>query len=124
MSKTGGRGTPDDLDYLFERDIIDEEDYVDFWASYWKRDEAGREELVNEYLNIAAIAEGEQGEGGTSLQLSGVVTQVKQTAIDQAASIGGYVVRRDKRGRFSKRGHYFQAIRRKRHDKTGTEEAT
>jgi hypothetical protein len=108
MGKEKGKGTPDELDYLFERDIIDEEDYVYFWRNYWRRGESGRQSLINEFLERAnELDSEEQGE----LSLAGVVTKNKADAIRQAKSIGGRVVRRNKRGQFSKRGRSYQAIR-------------
>lgn len=107
MGKT--KGTPDELDYLFERDIIDEEDYIEFWSQYWKMDEFEREELITDYLEIANT---NNIEGQTDLKLSGVVTELKTTAVRQAKAIGGVVVRRNKQGRFSKTGKRYQAVKR------------
>jgi hypothetical protein len=108
MGKDKGEGTPDELDYLFERDIIDEEDYVYFWRNYWKRGESGRQSLINEFLDMASESESTLGNEG---KLAGVVTKNKAAAIRQAKSIGGKVVRRNKRGQFHKRGRSYQAVR-------------
>jgi hypothetical protein len=104
MSKS--KGTPDDLDYLFERDIIDEEDYAYFWQQYWNRNAQGRLDLVNEFLEIAA-----DNEELTGRTLFGVVTKNKRYAMEQAKIIGGKMVRRNRRGQFSKRGTLYQAVR-------------
>jgi hypothetical protein len=107
MAKT--KGTPDDIDHLFERDIIDEDDYAQFWSEYWREpNQRGRDRVVNDWLEVAATRD---DQGQTNLQLAGTVTKIRLTAIRQAESIGGRVVRRDRFGRFSKRGHSFQAIR-------------
>jgi hypothetical protein len=101
------KGTPDDIDYLFERDIIDEEDYVDFWTSYWAQStKKGRLEVVEDFLEIAA-----QDETKTDKTLAGVVTKTRSVATRQSKLIGGKVVRRNARGRFSKRGKFYQAVR-------------
>jgi hypothetical protein len=105
MAKGKGKGTPDDLDHLFERNVIDEEDYAYFWSEYWRRDDIGRERLINEFMEIAS-----DNEELTGQALAGTVTKIKATAVEQARIIGGKVVRRDKRGRFSKRGRSWQAV--------------
>lgn len=109
------KGTPEELDYLFERDIIDEEDYVDFWSRYWALNEAGRKNLINEYLERAIDFSGsgitDDIDIGKPLKISGTVTKNKADATKQAKIIGGRVVRRNKRGQFSKRGTRYQAIR-------------
>ena len=100
--KKGRKQTPTHLDYLFERSIIDENDYRDFWQAYWKRDASGRRALVKEYTQMALEFGG---------RVVGVVIKNRRDAVSQANAIGGRVVRRNKRGRFSERGHYFQAIK-------------
>lgn len=103
------KGTPGDLDYLFERNIIDEEDYADFWEQYWsKKSEDGRQQVINDFLEMAD--EGTLG-FGTQEKIAGVVTKNKMDAKRQAATIGGRVVRRNKLGRFSKRGRFYQAVK-------------
>jgi hypothetical protein len=97
------KGTPDDIDYLFERDIVDEEDYIDFWSEYWSRNAQGRRELEKEYVDRAAE------EAGTTL-----VYRNRADAEKQAQALGNdmyRVTRRNASGRFSKRGTYYQAIK-------------
>lgn len=103
------RKTPSELDYLFEREIIDEEDYVYFWSNYWRRNPSGQQSLINEFLELAEEFGIQGGKGGENL--AGVVTKNKRDAIKQAEIINGRVVRRNKRGQFSKRGRYYQAIK-------------
>jgi hypothetical protein len=124
MGKKSGRGTPDDLDYLFERDIIDEEDYVHFWERYWRRTEAGKRDLVNEYIERAAEIRADlQERSGIVLpaerQVVGVLYKNNRLAATrQAESLNDLgtgklewkVVRRNKLGQFSKRGSLYQAI--------------
>lgn len=101
--------TPEHLDYLFEREILQEEDYPDFWQEYWKLDrqgdKQGQKDLENQYLQLALEF------GDTDTKLAGVVTKFKSDAVAQATAIKGRVVRRNAKGQFSKRGHYYQAIR-------------
>lgn len=89
------------LDYLFERQIVGEASYRDFWERYRDGDAADRRELVCEYINKAAEDD---------KHVTGVVAQSKRDALDQAKRIGGCVARRNAKGRFSKRGHFYQAI--------------
>jgi hypothetical protein len=98
------KSTPAELDYLFERDIIDEEDYIDFWRQYWRRGDKGREKLISEFINVALETEPPE-------TLAGVLTKNKASAIKQAKMIDGKVVRRNKNGRFSSRGRTFQAVK-------------
>jgi hypothetical protein len=103
------KGTPDDLDYLFKRDIIDEEDYADFWESYWKATtQRDKQSIVDRYVEIAA----ESGQ-----PVVGVVSRNRLDAERQAQSLNDLgdvayrVVRRNAKGQFNKRGTYWQAIR-------------
>lgn len=110
MAKKGKKGTPPDMDYLFERHVISEDDYAEFWEGYWenkrKRD---RQRYIDRFV------------GEVQLELpmakraaSGSITFSRKAAEEQAKNIGGYVIRVTKKGRASKRGRYFRAIRRKR----------
>jgi hypothetical protein len=83
--------------------------YEDFWSGYWKKG-VHRDKYVERYI-------GSIEEGGPPASKVGIMTVVKGTAEFQAKLIGGYVVRRDKRGRFSKRGTRFQAVKRGRRKK-------
>lgn len=108
--------TPAKLDHLFERDVIDEDDYRDFWDGYWKS--RNRDRYVDEWI-------GEEEEEETVVvtvvpraeappQRSGKPTKSLRKAKQDAKRIGGYIVRRNKNGRFSKRGKTYQAIRRRK----------
>jgi hypothetical protein len=100
-------GTPEELDYLFERDIIDEEDYGSFWEEwYGAKNKNEKQGVINDWLEIA-----NEDEKKDSKQLAGVVTRNRKDAERQAQSIGGRVVRRNSRGQFSIRGKSYQAIR-------------
>lgn len=107
--------TPPNMDHLFDRDLISEADYRDFWDGYWKaRDkdqyiedwigEEEEEEPEREITPPPPIEKPKPHRGKTA----------RKTAEREARKIGGYVVRRDARGRYSKRGHTFQAIRRRK----------
>lgn len=106
--------TPDDVDFIFDRDYIDESEYVDFWISYWDRDKRGREALVNSYIDRAAQREFDfEKQGRFSMTVVGVVSSSRRTAEKQAKAMGegARVIRRDRFGRFNKRGRSYQAIR-------------
>jgi hypothetical protein len=106
------KGTPEDLDYLFERDIVDEEDYREFWSEYWQRDAKGRRELEKEYVDRYNEIESDLGD-----QTIGVVYRNRKEAEQQAQALSEMgtteyrVTRRNARGQFSKRGTYYQAVR-------------
>jgi len=105
MGKKGG--TPPELDYLFERDIIDEEDYGSFWQEYKQaKSKQGRQNVINSYLELAS-----ENEEKNTKQIAGVVTRNRKDAERQALSISGRVVRRNAAGRFSRTGRSYQAIR-------------
>lgn len=117
--KKGKHSTPDNLDPLFKRGAISEDVYQDFWSEWWRaKSDQQRDRLIDFYITESIeerIDEAiEEGEGVAELPLHGSVTKVRSTAESQAALIGGYVVRRTKNGRFSKHGHYFQAIHKRR----------
>jgi hypothetical protein len=101
--------TPPELDHLFERDIIDEEDYRTFWPEYWKaKTKRQRDDVVREWTDLAA----ESGQ-----PVVGVVSRNRLDAERQAQSLNDLgdvaykVVRRNAKGQFSKRGTYYQAVR-------------
>jgi hypothetical protein len=101
-------GTPPGLDKFFKRHIIEEEDYAEFWKRWWKGNAKQRDELVNEYIELAAET--------TQEPLASLVTRNRSDAEKQAQALSettdtNYrVVRRNAKGRFSKRGTYWQAI--------------
>jgi predicted urease superfamily metal-dependent hydrolase len=104
------KGTPDDLDYLFERNVIDEDDYAAFWAEYWAApSKKAKDAVVREWTEIAADLDNPVSVG--------VVTRNKADAAKQAQSLNDLgnvaykVVRRNARGQFSKRGTYYQAVK-------------
>lgn len=104
------KSTPGELDYLFERNIIQEEDYAAFWEEYWKASPERRKELVTEYIDIAAESD--------QTPVAGVVSRNRLDAERQAQSLNDLgnvaykVVRRNAKGQFSKRGTFYQAIKR------------
>lgn len=105
MSKKGGKKTPKELDYIFERHLVKESDYAEFWRRWWED-----EEIAEEYLDET----GKEVEFVDREPISSyAVTRVKKTAEWQAKLLGGYVIRRNKQGKFSKRGKFYQAVRRK-----------
>jgi hypothetical protein len=104
------KGTPDDLDYLFERDVIDEDDYAAFWEEYWAaKSKADKDAVVREWVEIAADLDNPVSVG--------VIYRNKSDAIKQAESLNDLgnveykVVRRNAMGRFSSRGTYYQAVK-------------
>jgi hypothetical protein len=109
--------TPDDIDHLFDREIIDEEDYVEFWQQYWNRDAAGRRELVDDYIELYAGVSTELGGDVKEFPSVGLTTKDKRSAYQQAQALSELtnrdyrVARRNARGQFSKRGHFYQPIK-------------
>lgn len=118
MAKKGKRSTPTELDPLFSRGTISEDMYADFWSQWWKlRSQDSKDELIRFYMQESIeerVAEAiEEGEGVATLPLHGNITKKRKEAERQAEIIGGYVARRNKRGQFSKRGRFYQAIKRR-----------
>lgn len=106
MPKKSKKATPPELDFIFQRELLAEKDYGEFWGRWGKANKREKERIVNEYL-------GEEAEE-TDDTISAPVTRNKKTAKFQAEVIGGRVARRNKRGQFSKRGTFYQAIRYRR----------
>lgn len=102
--------TPEHLDHLFERDIITEDMYRDFWVEWWQSSSSEQNEMIQFYTGEEENEP--QFVGGLEHPLP---TISRAEAERQAKVIGGYVARRNSRGRFSKRGKIYQAIRRKKH---------
>lgn len=101
--------TPEKLDYLFERRVISKSQYADFWEGYWnERGKRDRNRFVDNFVSELQI------ELPTGKKKSGTVTISRRSAMEQAREIGGYVVRRNARGRFSKTGQRYQAIVRRK----------
>lgn len=100
----GGKTTPAELDFLFARNIVSEEEYKEFWPRWWHATPNEREDILNEYLE-------EDAEDFPEQPIKATLTRDKNLAKFQAELINGYVTRRNKKGRFSKRGVYYQAIR-------------
>lgn len=103
--KKGKHSTPAELDFLFDRDIISEDDYGDFWKKWWRSSKKEREDIANSYII-------QESKDEPQLPLKGVITKRRVDAESLAKTIGGYVVRRDSKGRFSSRGRHYQAIKR------------
>lgn len=101
--------TPEKLDYLFERRLISKKQYSDFWEGYWGEHGAReRNRFVDNFVSEL------QEELPLGKKRSGTVTISIEAAKKQAKEIGGFVVRRNTKGRFSKTGHRYQAIVRRK----------
>lgn len=113
--------TPPELDFLFDRDFIDEEDYKEFWPRWWKANELQRNNIINEYQEKVSQLEifskedhfPTKGIVYTASKFTSVA-EARAKAESEAKHIGGFVVRRNKNGRFSRNGSKFQAIRRRK----------
>lgn len=98
--------TPEKLDYLFERRLITKSQYAEFWGGYWEeKRQHDKDKFIDNF--ISDLLEEENVSGGMTLHI--------EAAKEQAEKIGGYVVRRNKQGRFSKTGKRFQAVKRGKH---------
>jgi hypothetical protein len=99
--------TPEKLDYLFERRLVTKATYKEFWSGYWgESGSRNRSRFVDNFVSEL------QGELPLKRRSSGTITISIKAAREQAQEIGGYVVRRNAKGRFSKTGHRYQAIAR------------
>lgn len=97
------RKTPEVLDFYFDRDVISEADYRDFWPRWWKGSGQQRREIIRE-LDLAVEA------SKVEQFPTFYVTRSLARAKEDAKRVGGYVVRRDKSGRFNSRGRFYQVI--------------
>jgi hypothetical protein len=97
--------TPAHLDHLFSRHLIGEDEYREFWSKYWPGSNEERKKWIDFYTKEDVEIEE---------PVSRKPTHDRKEAERQAKAIGGYVARRNKNGRFSKRGKIYQAIRRRR----------
>lgn len=104
--------TPGELDTLFARGVVFEQDYQEFWKTWWGSNENERSDIITDLL-----AEVVEEQSDTAFDKKGItlhVTKNKDAAEKQAAIIGGYVVRRNAKGQFSKRGRHYQAVKRRK----------
>ena len=98
--KFGGRkhSTPEWLDEDWERRPVDRDEYENFWQELWQAKKLGKSRadqraIYESYFEV------------------GLVRYVKSKAEEDFRSLGlTRVVRRDRFGRFSKRGRRWQAI--------------
>lgn len=105
MAKKGKKGTPPDLDHLFHRHLISRKQYAEFWEGYWdNKSKRDKSRYVDRYISDLQL------ELPMRKRSSGAVTISIRAAEEQAKQIGGYVVRRNKQGRFSRTGEQFQAV--------------
>lgn len=109
----GKKSTPPELDFIFERDLIDEDDYKEFWGRWGKAGARERQEIIDEYLEQAGEDE-DEGFGSDDLPLRGTITTSRKEAEKQAKMIHGYVMRVTKTGKPNKRGRSYRAIRRRK----------
>jgi len=114
MPKKAKRATPPELDFIFDRDLISEDDYGEFWKEWFSSNQRGKQDIIDRYLEESG-SKTEKGE--TELPLKGIITKDKKVAQNQARSINGFVVRRNRTGKFDKRGHFYQAVRRGKKEK-------
>lgn len=99
--------TPPGLDYLFERHIITKASYQTFWEGYWgNKRQRDRESFVDHY-----VSDLQQELPFDKRAQMGTITAIRSHAKEQAQRIGGYVIRCTKRGKPSRYGKYFRAIR-------------
>jgi len=109
--KKGKKGTPEELDFIFARKLISEDDYGEFWKRWFDSSKREQSEIIEEYTEKVSGGYVE----GPELPLKGIITKNRKLAENQAKSINGYIVRRDRTGKFARRGRYYQAV--KRHGK-------
>lgn len=115
----GKHSTPAELDDYFKRGTISEDLYQDFWTEWWAtKSDRIHEEIIERYANESIeerVSEAiEEGEGVDVLPLRGTITRSRSNAEKQAKIIGGFVARRNSRGKFDKDGRFYQAIRKRR----------
>ena len=95
--------TPGDLDFIFDRSLVDEDEYGEFWAEWWIASPEDREKIIDKFSKKKRIEL-------PALPKKGKLTKSRKVAEREAKAIGGYVVRRDRFGKYNRRGRTFQAI--------------
>ena len=100
------KSTPEELDFIFERELIEEDDYADFWERWDDADAKERKEIIKEFTE-------ELGEDEEEWTWGPIHDNSWDAEQDQAIfGAGAYIVRRSKSGRFAKNGSRYQAVRR------------
>lgn len=100
MAKGKKKGTPEGIDELLKRrEVIGEDAYTE----YWRRLNRARKES-------GAAFEAEGRRILKELRQDIGIFKSKQDAEAYKSEFGGRIIRRDARGRFSKRGRTFQVI--------------
>lgn len=108
MSRKSKKGTPEGVDELINRrEIIGEEAYT----NYWKRLNRARRESQSRFEQEGQLILAELLRERSSPIFKG--KGARERAIEERKRGGGYIVKRDASGRFSKRGRTYQVIRRK-----------
>jgi len=95
--------TPSELDFAFERGLITEEDYSEFWPEWWYASQPKRTKIINRLLSEKIEL--------PVLPKRGKLTKSRKVAEREAKQMGGRVVRKDRFGKFNSRGRTFQAVR-------------
>jgi transcription initiation factor TFIIIB Brf1 subunit/transcription initiation factor TFIIB len=100
--------TPKHLDHLFERKVVTKQNYADFWEGYWgNKRSRDRDLYVDKFISDLQL------DFPIKEKRSENITTSLRAAKQQAKEIGGYVVRRNKKGQFSRTGRHYQAVARK-----------
>jgi hypothetical protein len=95
---------------LFQRKVIGKKQYREFWDGYWgNKRSRDKERYIDKFVSELQL------ELPIKERTTGTITRSIEHAKQQAKEIGGYVIRRNKRGKFSKRGQFYQAVKRRKH---------
>ena len=108
----GKKGTPEFVERLLNlRDEISEEDYKGIWRRLNRLRRNGRA-WASEGRKIVKELEQEKEETRARFTVRdfGTLKAARKAAEIRQRDIGGRIVQRDERGRFSKRGSVFQVI--------------
>ena len=106
--------TPDWLDKFFERRVIKLEQYADFWDGFWRRRNEDTARKYVEEWKKENIEAGVVIPSTPKKRRKTYTTKFKKEAERQAKKLGGYVVRRNAKGQFSRRGRTYQVIVRRK----------
>lgn len=101
--------TPEELDAYFDRGVVLESEYGAFWKAWHGASRPKRLRMMEELDLRIEEREGRRQRGGQRVKAP-PPTSAKVMAERQAAALGGYVVRRDRFGKFSKRGRSYQVV--------------
>lgn len=117
MAKKGKKTTPPGLDKYFQRQLIKESQYKEFWPKYWKAKKIGAEDsVINRWFPEkkepgAVLPKPERIIYAAPIRKTVASAERELRKAEKQTGEKFHLVRRDRFGRFNSRGRSYQAIR-------------